>query len=117
MEYGRRDVERLPRIDHPVAHATGFSFVYPLRNKSATHILLPAGRVKHTTPERQVNDEELQGIHRILKDHDNKLNSLLQVLLDTVEQTAELNQAMHEIAGVMEMAVVPISSPKSTYLN
>ena len=117
MEYRRRHVERLARIDHPVAHATGFSFVYPLRNKSATHILLPAGRVKHTTPERQVNDEELQGIHRILKDHDNKLNSLLQVLLDTVAQTAELNQAMHEIAGVMEIAVVPISSPKSTYLN
>ena len=43
-----------------------------------------------------MNDEELQGIHRILKDHDNKLNSLLQVLLDTVAQTAELNQAMLE---------------------
>ncbi len=95
----------------------GFSFAFPLRNKSATHILLPAGRVKHTTPERQVNDEELQGIYRILEDHDNKLNSLLKVLLATVEQTGELSQAMHEIAGIMEIAAVPISSPKSTYLN
>jgi hypothetical protein len=34
-----------------------------------------------------------------------------------VEQTAELNQAMHEIAGIMDMAAVPLASQKSTHLN
>ena len=64
-----------------------------------------------------MSDEELQNIHSILEDHDRKLNSLLKVLLATMEQTAELNQAMHEIAGIMDMAAVPLTSQKSTHLN